>query len=151
MTAIFRLFGLIAIFAMGVGATLAYQWASPDERTAEDWVAEARAATLTPCFSDLILVRLNNQILEERFERIEAGRADDVDPERIITGGHHKGHVVPENCFAVATGLYGFNITFWQRPYRNGAYDMSIPYWNPDPEQIGVDEIEVGTTQDEAA
>lgn len=131
------LYGLIIGGLIGSWLTFAYAKA-PETRTPDEWVEYARERELTPCFSDLILARLYIEAFKDQGELSEAEKIDRYGPDRIITGSHHKGIVVPEDCFAVANGLFGFNVTFWRRPYQSGGYDMSIPYWNPDPDQIGV-------------
>ena len=134
-------FGL-ALFCLVIGA-LTGSWATfaytkpPASRSAEEWIAHAKEIELTPCFPDATRVWLFNQVFEEQRALPDAEKAALYAAGRVVTGGHNKGVAVPENCFAVANGLFGFNITYWQRPYVNGKPDMSIPYWNPDPDQIG--------------
>ena len=132
----------IALYCLIIGA-LAGSWATftyveaPEERSVDEWIAHARSVELTPCFPDATRVWLFNQIFEDQRALPEDEKAALYEAGRMVTGGHNKGVAVPENCFAVANGLFGFNITYWQRPRVNGQPDMSIPYWNPDPDQIG--------------
>lgn len=129
-----RALALGAVFAMGVLAAQPIQAIVSGEKSPEDWVAYARANDLKPCWSDVILVRLHNLIVKEGSTLSEAEKAEAIEDGRVITSGHHKDIVVPKYCFAVGDGRYAFTVTFWQRPYQNGEFDMSIPYWNPHPD-----------------
>jgi hypothetical protein len=135
MTAfISRLLALAAVFILGFQFGFVSRDLDPRERGPEDWVAYARANDLKPCWSDVVLVRLHNLIVKEGSTLSEEEKAEAIEDGRVITSGHHKDIVVPKNCFAVGDGRYAFTVTFWQRPYQNGEFDMSIPYWNPHPD-----------------
>lgn len=101
-----------------------------------DWVEQARETELTPCFYNMVMTRLYWEEHAQQYEMTYAEKAELYGAARVIDSGTHKDVVVPEECFAVATGLNGFNITFWQRPRIDGQYDMSIPYWTPAPDQM---------------
>jgi hypothetical protein len=114
--------------AIYLGTMEAKGWS---HRMGSDWVEMAREAELTPCFYNIVMARLYWEAHSAQYEMTHDEKVARYGADRIITSGHHKSVVVPENCFAVTTGLYGFSITFWQRPLVDGKRDMSIPYWNP--------------------
>lgn len=135
-----RCFSFLILTWIGILVVVAFALFSDPEKTAEDLVREAREANLAPCFADVALVHIYSTLFRAQDDLSDDELAELEKAGRIITGGHHKGIIVPENCFAVASGLYGFNTTFWQRPYHGGQYDMSIPYWNPVEDQINADD-----------
>lgn len=135
MTAfISRLLAFAAVFILGFQFGFVSRDLDPRERDPEDWVAYARANDLKPCWSDVILLRLHNLTIKEGSSLSGEEKAAAIEDGRVITSGHHKDIVVPKHCFAVGDGRYAFTVTFWQRPYEDGEFDMSIPYWNPHPD-----------------
>tara|TARA_Y100000815_G_C13314099_1_gene489720 strand:- start:962 stop:1408 length:447 start_codon:yes stop_codon:yes gene_type:complete len=126
------LIGLL-VGSLTVGALSAYEgFVTRDP----NWIEQARETKLTPCFYNMVMTRLYWEEHAQQYEMTYAEKAELYGAARVIDSGTHKDVVVPEECFAVATGLYGFNITFWQRPRIDGQYDMSIPYWTPAPDQM---------------
>jgi hypothetical protein len=136
------LFEIISVFTgaciAGVFAYFAIQPADTPQ-SPEGWVEMAREAELTPCFYNIVMARLYWQQHADLHELSLDEKVERFGVDRVIDSGSHKDVVVPEECFAVATGLYGFNITFWQRPRTGTEYDMSIPYWTPAPDQRTAD------------
>lgn len=135
-----RCFPFLIFTWIGILIVLAFALRPEPEKTAEDLVQEVRKTSLAPCFPNVAFVHIYSALFRAQDDLSDDELAQFKKAGRIITGGHHKGIVVPENCFAVASGLYGFNTTFWQRPYHGGQYDMSIPYWNPVEDQINADD-----------
>ena len=96
-----------------------------------DWAEISRDQVLQPCFGNAAMVNLQAKVFADQLGLDDEARAALAEAGRIIPEGHHEGIVVPERCFAVASGLGGLNVTFWQRPDADGDTDMSIPYWIP--------------------
>ncbi len=134
-----RLLALIGVFILGFQTSFLLETSVPRERNPDDWVAYARANELKPCWSDVALVRLHDLIVKEGSALSEEEKAQATQDGRVITSGHHKDIVVPKYCFAVGDGRHAFAVTFWKRPWKDGGFDMSIPYWNPhsDPYPLG--------------
>jgi hypothetical protein len=141
-----RFFGLIAICAIwttfygfGSKAFDLYRAGYPGK---QDWVEIAKTSSLKPCFPNATFVQLQARALKHVSTLADDEIAELEAQGRIIPKGTNKGIVVPDYCFAVETGLMGFNITYWQRPRLPGAqYDMTIPFYNPAPEERRVGTI----------
>lgn len=102
----------------------------------KSWAEISREQPLQPCFPNSAFTWLHNEGKKANLELSEEELAELKGQGRIIPASYEKGNIIPKDCFAVGSGLYGFNVTYWKRPMMtNQNPDMSIPYWNPTHDQ----------------
>lgn len=123
---------MAAAIAVGVsGLVFCLKMAKSEVNTSHvDWVETARNQPLQPCFKNHIHARVqyHNSLKQEDLSSEELAEYSEAG--QIIPEGPHEGVIVPERCFAVADGYYGFTVTFWERPKdADRHFDMSIPFW----------------------
>lgn len=78
-------------------------------------------ASLEPCLDNFLEARFQAAIGSWDAIALEQG----VKLGDTIPVGHHAGDYIPTSCFVVE-GLGG-HITYFQRPFKNGELDMTVP------------------------
>lgn len=90
--------------------------------TQEEMLAYLQGYNLTPCFASSAAAHVH-------VHRLAAHRDGTKPQDRpVVMGGLEAGMPIPENCFAVQTGLYGIATSYWQQP---SEAHLRMPDWNP--------------------